>query len=43
MGCDNIDFTCVHAVNDVTTTSTIDHFIYNDAGEDFIEDAELLV
>ena len=35
----DVDFTCVHEVNNVTTTSTIDHFIYNDADEDFIEDA----
>ena len=37
-----IEFTCMHEANNVTSTSTIDHFFYNEAAADSIVDAGVL-
>ena len=38
----DIDCTCTHETNGITSISTIDHFFYNDAGTNFIEDAGVI-
>ena len=37
-----VDFTCTHETNGMTSISTIDHFFYNDAGNDVVEDAGVI-